>query len=56
MKVRVETVDQYVANSGLPFLRHRAGDYQHFNLITGIDDNENTSRLPILKCTPITVT
>ena len=40
----------------MPFLRHRAGDYQHFNLITGIDDNENTSRLPILKCTPITVT
>jgi len=25
--------------TGLPFLRHRAGDYRYFNLITGIDDN-----------------
>ena len=24
---------------GLPFLRHRAGDYRHSILITGIGDN-----------------
>jgi len=25
-----------VTGAGLPFLTHRAGDYQHFNLITGL--------------------
>ena len=45
--------------------RHRALDYQHFIFdyrLTGIGDNiagnyvKSTSKLPFLKCTPITVT
>ena len=58
--LRKENTIGNISIAALPFLRHRAGDYRHFNLITGLPALmtmlcKHTSRLPILNCTPLTV-